>query len=335
MPSLLFWVQLSAAQGTPEMLYQLYGLVIDSDNLFPQETSIGNREVDVQVRQISSCKPYLSPPNWFMNWTLPGGEKWLSCAKTDEGYLLRFNELADFTIDRIGSEIACMPRPGIPEDTIQHLLLDQVIPLVINLRGGEALHASAILTSHGVVAFAGPAGSGKSTITGSLMKMGYPFVSDDCLTLQEKDQTIFSIPAYPGLRLWDDAQEHLFGEKGNKKSVAHYTSKLRVDIEEGAESYSSEPKPFVRLYDIVNSSETDETSDIVIERLSPRDSFMALVRCAFRLDITDQNMLTRQFHFLKKVTSSISVFRLSFPRNFRFLPDVQKAILNDLKELGE
>lgn len=335
MPSLPFWVQLSAEQENPEMLYQLYGLVIASDNLFPGETFIGKREVDVQVRQISSCKPCLSPANWFMNWTLPGGEKWLSCAKTDEGYLLRFNELADFTIDRIGSEIACMPGTGIPEDTIQHLLLDQVIPLVINLRGGEALHASAILTSHGVVAFAGPAGSGKSTITGSLVKMGNPFVSDDCLTLLERDQTIFAIPAYPGLRLWDDAQEHLFGENGNKKSVAHYTSKLRVDIEEGPGSYSPEPKPFVRLYDIVNSSETDETSDIMIEKLSPRDSFMALVRCAFRLDITDQQMLARQFQFLKRVTSTTSIRRLSFPRNFRLLPEVQIAILNDLKDLDE
>ena len=317
------------------MRYRLYGLNIDSHDLLLEMAPAKKTNVDVRVKNASPRVSLSSPSSWFMNWTLPGGEKWLSCAKTEKGYLLRFNELADFTIDRIGSEIVCMPRPGIPEDTIQHLLLDQVIPLVINLRGGEALHASAILTSHGVIAFAGPAGSGKSTITGSLVKMGYPFVSDDCLTLREKDQTIFAIPAYPGLRLWDDAQEHLFGENGNKKSVAHYTSKLRVDIEEGPESYNPEPKPFARLYDIVNSPETDETSDIMIEKLSPRDSFMALVRCAFRLDITDQQMLARQFRFLKRVTSTISVRRLSFPRNFRFLPDVQRAILNDLNDLGE
>jgi len=223
-----------------------------------------------------------------------------------------------------------MPRSGIPEDTIQHLLLDQVIPLVINLRGGETLHASAILTSHGVVAFAGPAGSGKSTITASLLKMGYPFVSDDCLSLQERDQKIYAIPAYPGLRLWKDAEAHLFGDNGNKKSVAHYTSKLRVDIEERPESYSPTPKPFVRLYNITNSPETDETSDIMIEKLSPRDSFMALVRCAFRLDITDQKMLARQFHFLKRLAARISVRRLSFPRKFDLLPALQEAILKDL-----
>jgi hypothetical protein len=185
-----------------------------------------------------------------------------------------------------------------------------------------------------VVAFAGPAGSGKSTITGSLLKIGYPFVSDDCLTLQEKDQNIYAIPAYPGLRLWEDAEAHLFGENGNKKSVAHYTSKLRVDIEEGAGSYSPEPKPFARLYDIMNSPETDATSDITIERLSPRDSFMALVRCTFRLDITDNGMLRRQFCFLERVASGISVRRLIFPRDFTLLPAIQEAIFEDLRNSG-
>jgi hypothetical protein len=317
------------------MQYRLYGLNIDSHVLLFETAPAKNTNVEVRIKNVSPQKSFSSRPRWFMNWSLPGGEKWLSCAKTDGGYLLRFNELADFTVDRIGSKIGCTPRPGIPDDTIQHLLLDQVIPLVINLRGGEALHASAILTSHGVVAFAGPAGSGKSTLTGSLMKMGYPFVSDDCLTLREKDQTFFAIPAYPGLRLWDDAQELLFGRNGNKTSVAHYTSKLRVSIEGGPKSYSPEPKPFARLYDIVNSPETDETSEIMIENLSLRNSFMALVRCAFRLDITDQQMLARQFLFLKRLTSTISVRRFSFPRNFRYLPVVQKAILNDLKDLGE
>ena len=120
MPSLPFWVQLSAEQETTELLYQLYGLVIATDNLFPGETSIANREVGVQVRSITPL-PLLSPSNWFINWTFPGGKVALVC-QTEDGYLLRFNELADFSIDKKGNEMLCIPKPGIPEDTIQHLL---------------------------------------------------------------------------------------------------------------------------------------------------------------------------------------------------------------------
>jgi hypothetical protein len=313
------------------LLYKVYNLAISSNNFLPQLPAIPENEFDLKILFRSFIRNFQAISNWFMQWSLPGGEPWLSCAKTEGGYLLRFNKLADFTIDRNGREIVCMPRSGIPEDTIHHLLLDQVIPLVINLRGGEALHASAILTPRGVVAFAGPAGSGKSTITASLLKMGYPFVSDDCLSLHEKDQKIYAIPAYPGLRLWKDAEAHLFGENGDNKSVAHYTGKLRVDIEERPESYSPDPKPLVRLYDIMNSPETDETSDITIEQLSPKDSFMALVRYAFRLDITDNNMLKRQFYFLRRIVSTVSIRRLIFPRDFTLLPAIQEAIFRDLE----
>ena len=266
-----------------------------------------------------------------MKWELPDKEPWLNLAKIDGDYLLRFSELADFIVSNDGSKVKFMPIQPVPEETIQHLLLDQVIPLVINLRGGEALHASAILTSGGVVAFAGPAGSGKSTLAGSFVKLGCPFISDDCLRLKERDQNIYAIPAYPGFRLWEDAEKFLFGGNGNHESVAHYTSKLRVSVERKPDTYSEEPQPFLRLYEIVHSPETERNSDIVIKKLSTRESFITLVRSAFRLDITDRSMLTRQFGFLKRVVSKISVRQLSFPREFRLLPLVCDSILADLK----
>ncbi|PIV24364.1 MAG: hypothetical protein COS40_02070 [Deltaproteobacteria bacterium CG03_land_8_20_14_0_80_45_14] len=315
------------------MLYQLYGLVIASNDMLPGVPSAAETEVDAWIRSVSLTKPFPSPSNWFMKWYLPKGEPWLSLAKIDGGYLLRFNELVDFFVKNDGKEIFCMPGHGIPSDTIQHLLLDQVIPLVINLKGGEALHVSAVLTAKGAVAFAGPTGSGKSTVAGSLLNMGYPLLSDDCLVLTEKDEKIYAIPAYPGLRLWGDALKCLFGNDVVYESVAHYTTKQRLCIEGKSEAYRTEPQPLRRLYFIPDSIETEGKTQIMIEHLSPRESFMALVRCAFRLDITDHDMLKRQFHFLERVVSTISVRRLIFPRNFNLLPAVREAIINDLNDL--
>jgi hypothetical protein len=268
-----------------------------------------------------------------MHWHLPRGELWLSFAKMDGNYLLRFNELADFFVSEEGKEIVCIPKMEIPKETIHHLLLDQVIPLVINLKGNEALHVSAVHTPQGVVAFAGPTGSGKSTVAGSFLKLGYPLLSDDCLVLMEKNESIYALPAYPGLRLWDDALSHLFGDNGTHESVAHYTDKRRFNLEKRLAAHCTEPKPLRRLYVIADLSELEGKTDIVIERLSSRDSFMALVRCAFRLDITDNNMLRRQFHFLERVASTVSVRRLVYPRDFRLLPTVREAILKDLQDL--
>jgi hypothetical protein len=313
-------------------LYRLYDLTISSEKPLPWAPLSAGTEADVKIRFNDSPRTAHLSPEWFMKWELPDKEPWLNFAKIDGGYLLRFSELADFIVNNDGSEVKFKPIQPVPEETIQHLLLDQVIPLVINLRGGEALHASAILTSRGVVAFAGPAGSGKSTLAGSFVKLGYPFVSDDCLRLKERDQNIHAIPAYPGFRLWEDAEKFLFGGNGNRESVAHYTSKLRVGIERKPDTYCEEPQPFLRLYDIVRSPETEENSDIVIKKLSARESFMALVRSAFRLDITNRTMLARQFGFLKKVVSKISIRQLSFPRGFKLLPSVCDSILADLND---
>jgi hypothetical protein len=268
-----------------------------------------------------------------MHWHLPGGELWLSFAKVDGGYLLRFNEVADFFVSGDGQKIVCEPKPETPPNTIQHILLDQVIPLVINLKGGEALHASAVLTQYGIISFVGSTGMGKSTVAATFLKAGYPLLSDDCLALVEKDQNIYALPAYPGLRLWKDSASWLFGNEKAYNTVAHYTNKYQVEIETKKESFSTDPQLLKRIYNLFDTSEIGGKTDIVIERLSPRESFMTLVRAAFRLDITDRNMLTRQFHFLKRVASCVSVCRLIFPRNFNLLPAVREAILNDLKDL--
>jgi hypothetical protein len=317
------------------MLFKLYGLIISSDEVLPGLTSISKVKPDVQIRHFFCSKHFPSPSRWFMKWHLPGGKLWLSFAKINENYLLRFNKLADFLIKKHGRKIVCLSKPGTPKETIEHLLLDQVIPLVINLRGGEALHASAVLSPQGVIGFIGPTGSGKSTIAASLLLGSYPHLSDDCLTLIEKTKGFYVIPAYPGFRLWKDSLAWLFGDKGNRKLVAHYTDKLRFVVEDRPWTYCTAPMPLRRLYSITPLHKAKEKNNILIEPLSPRESFMAFVKCAFRFDITDHHMLRRQFHFLERAASRVSVRRLSFPRDFSFLPAICEAILKDLQELDD
>jgi hypothetical protein len=313
------------------MLYRLSGIVASSDQPLRDIPVFNGSNVDIWIRCLP--KPQFSLPmtQWFMHWYLPGGELWLSFAKMDGGYLLRFNKLANFFVNGDGKNIVYVPEIEIPSNTIRHLLLDQVIPLVINLRGGEALHASAVLTQEGAIAFAGATGMGKSTLAGSFLSARHPLLSDDCLAIMEKNQDIYAVPAYPGLRLWEDASAWLFGKGKMHNNVAHYTDKYQIDIEIQKETYYTEPQQLKRVYIIVAPPESKEKTDIVIEPLSHRDSFMALVQYAFRLDITDQNMLKRQFHFLERVASCVSVRRLIFPKDFNLLPAVREAILDDLK----
>jgi len=319
-----------------DMQYRVYGLTLCSDTPLTElqssaEEPEGAADIRIWFSGHASDRP--DPSNWFMSWSLSSGEPWLSCAKVGNQYLLRFPGLADFVVDVAGRDIIVMADSETPSDTLRHLLLDQVLPLVLNLQGHEALHATAVLTPRGVCAFMGPAGTGKSTLAASFLLAGYPVISDDCLVLEEDSVRIVAPPAYPGLRLWDDAVEALDGSCNRLRPVAHYTSKRRLVPEQLQEESFPGPHPVARIYSLARTIGAEVSSSPKGQLLTPlsfRDGFMELITAAFRLDITDRTMLVRQFLFYERVVSHVSVRRLQVPNTFSSLPAVREAILADL-----
>ena len=321
------------------MRYRVYGLTLSSDapvhELVPLAEAESEAESGVRVCFCSGRKKSFTPSRWFMSWTLPTGELWLQCAKDGCGYLLRFPEIGDFFVDAEGREIICAPEPETPMETLRHLLLDQVLPLLLNLKGREALHATAILTPLGVCAFTGPAGTGKSTLAASFFRAGYPVLSDDCLVLEEDNGHILAIPAYPGLRLWEDTLESLGEDHNLSLPVAHYTSKKRLLLDSPVSDFPKGSYPLIRIYSLVRSDVNNGNisfSSTIIERLSLQVGFMELVQTVFRLDINDRSMLVRQFRFLERIVSRVPVRRLHVPNTFSSLPEVREAILADLAD---
>jgi hypothetical protein len=331
-------VNLQRDPSASSVQYRAYGLVLATDAPLPELTPIASApsaaQADVRIRFLGPRQEFFSPSPCFMSWTLPTGDLWLSCAKDERGFFLRFPELADFFIDSSGGEIVCYAGRETPPLTTSHLLLNQVLPLVLNLRGADALHATAVLTARGVCAFAGPAGAGKSTLAADFLRAGYPVLSDDCLVLEENAGEILAVPAYPGLRLWDDAFDALGADLSVSRPVAHYSSKKCL-VPEDPLDFPTALHPVTRIYSLVRSQENEGSAgpaSPLIEYLSPRDAFMELMQIVFRLDINDRSMLVRQFHLLDRVVSRIAVRRLRIPNAFSSLPEVRAAILSDLAD---
>ncbi len=318
------------------MRYQAYGLTLASDTPLPELGSAPRGDPDptahLRVRLIGRPPRQPAPSRWFMSWTHPTGARWLDCARDASGFLLRFPALADFSVDVRGREIVCHARRGTPMATLRHLLLDQVLPLVLNLRGRDALHATCVLTPRGACAFTGPTGAGKSTLAASFLLAGYPVLSDDCLVLGEDGGAILATPAYPGLRLWGDALAALGGARAPSRPVAHYTSKRRLRTREGRTPRLAARYPVARVYALAPPAveKRGEPAAPRIERLSRREGLMELIAAAFRLDIADRGMLARQFDFLARVASRVPVRRLRIPHDFAVLPAVRASILADL-----
>ena len=305
--------------------YRVCGLVVDSELPLPELPKVDGAPPQCRVRVVSASPA--TPPTWLHQWHLPSGEIWLLIGRLNSDYLLRFPSLADFLLSTDGERVGCASADDVPYDTVRHLLLDQVLPLVVSLRGGLALHASAVADPAGAIAFMGSTGQGKSTLAASFARDGFRVLTDDCLVLEATEGGLVGVPAYPGLRLWPHVIPELFGEVPELSDVAHYSDKKRLDAALGGLGYCREPVPMRRIFVLAPDETRESGAPVRVVPLPPRESFMALLTHAYRLDVTDRGRLRGEFDRLGRAADAPVFYRLEFSRDLSRLPAVRAAIL--------
>jgi hypothetical protein len=313
--------------------YRAYGLTVGSDVELPElpDQDRPAREAEPRVQVTLASPAEIAPSRqWFRTCELPNGEPFLSCAKVDDGYILRYEGLADFFVAHDGSEIRCVrPHPGIEPSTLRHLLLDQAFPMALSAAGREVLHATAVATPYGACAFVGPTGSGKSTMAAAFLDRGCPALADDCLVLEERER-VFATPAYPGLRLWRDAFEALSRDSDRSMAVAGYTSKTRLLGPRAIGNFPAAPVPLAGVYRLMREDSSGATAARIVP-IAARDALVELVSCSFLLDTTDRSALARQFRFLGRLVTRVPVRKLIVPNDFSKLPAAYTAVMADLE----
>lgn len=317
------------------LAYRAYGLAILSDVEIPELPPLRDlRDTGrnrVSLRILGPYRAIETPAQWLNASAHADGTPWLSTAKIDGGYLLRFPRLADFTIDATGHDIACIEAAdGVTVVTLRHLAIDHVMPRVLNLLGIESLHATAVAAPTGAVAFIGDAGTGKSTLAASFHLAGLESFCDDCLVLRDEGGRIMATPAYPGVRLWDDSYEALMSGSDPGEPVAQYTSKTRLLGD--ATTFRVAPLPLARIY-LLQRPTGNNPAEVTpaIARVSSPEAFPVLVGASFPLDLTDHAMLARHFRLIVSVAATVPIRRLTIPNDFTALPAVRAAVIADLE----
>jgi len=273
------------------------------------------------------------PRDWLLQTSLPDGRPWMWAARQEQGFLLRYVGLADFVVNLKGTEIILVRAEAVnSRETLAHLLLDQALPMVLGLRGIPTLHASTVVTAHGVCGFLGPTGAGKSTLAASFSAAGYPALGDDCLAIIE-DGGFFAIPAYPGLRLWTDSAQSLSPDWSSAPAVAHYTRKRRILNAPAVAGFPARLERLAAIYCLARETGSDGPGGAfapAVEPLRPNEAFLQLLSASFMLDITDRSVLTRNLRFIERLLNAVPVRRLRIPDGFSSLPKVREAVLEDL-----
>lgn len=271
--------------------------------------------------------PIASSP--FNTWSFPDGSCWLGFYRLKNGYLLRFDGLADFLITEECRCIQCIPVPNVSAAVAEHLYLNQVLPLVLSKQGKLVFHASAVEIDGVAVAFFGASGLGKSTLAASFGTSGYRFLTDDGLILEENNAGYAVQPSHPSIRLWADSQVVLIPPGHEKAPALEFTSKARFPAG-GEIAFCDSSRMLCHGYFLGPGI----ASSPRVEQLSATEALQCLLGNSFLIDVEEKELLSSHFERTVALAQMGAYFKLDYPRKFDVLPAVRQLIVDHVSKGG-
>ncbi len=227
-----------------------------------------------------------------------------SIGKIASNYFLKFN-YAEFIINPTSNEISCYPNTSnqaLIENTIHH----RVIPLLLNHKDVDVIHASSILIGNKVIVLIGSSGHGKSTIAASLIKEGHKLIADDAVPLLLENNDIKTMNGLPKISLRSQSIE-LF--PSHKKD---FISKSKAIITLQDKEYITGSFKINYLYFLKPDI---DTSKICIKKISKKETIVELIKSSHKLEINNIDMIKNQFIRLSKVAEIIEASYIIYPKD--------------------
>ncbi len=243
--------------------------------------------------------------------------------KTCEGYLVAYRNGASFQVSGDGNAVTVHGGEANSQAMVEHLLLDQVLPRLLDHRGLVVLHGAVVEIEGRAILLLGRTGAGKSTLAASLAQAGGTLLSDDAIVLDWCGETACARGTYQGLRLWPESARAVLREGVNSSPLSELPgSKLRIQT--GQASVRSVPVSAVYLLNA-------ESRPKVLTPLSARESCIALLSNCFVLDPVDRGAAARRLSEIGRFVAAVPTFELAYPREFSMLREVTDEIIRNVE----
>ncbi len=249
------------------------------------------------------------------------------CFATASQYFLRIHGIARYLVTN-GQEIVVSPDTGALPLDVRAYLLGTIFTVLCQQRGLLPLHASAVSTREGAVAFLARSGQGKSSLAAHLAQRGFRVLADDvCLIDPTPADEVMVIPSAPWLKLWRTSLQHLGKQADGLQQVFSEDDKYRLPLASGL---ASEP-----IRKLIFLEQTEESSSAIeMEEVSAVEAIpllMNLTHQAYLLQATGQ--LEKSFLCCGRVSSQARAYRLIRPWGLEHLTStldtLEKLLLHE------
>jgi hypothetical protein len=142
-------------------------------------------------------------------WTDPAGNLCAVGYAAAGGWVMDWPGHATFRFGRsIDEPVTARSPHGTPPALVEDTFRRSVLPLALQAAGYETLHASAVDSGAGVLAFTGERGAGKSTVAYALHRRGFAQHADDTLVMSVTATGVIALPIPFAPRLRDAPARH-------------------------------------------------------------------------------------------------------------------------------
>jgi hypothetical protein len=218
------------------------------------------------------------------------------------------------------------------EALLAYLLVDALSFSMVRL-GWEPLHATAVETTHGAVAFLGESGYGKSTLAALFVQAGCRLLTDDMLVLTGAQNGFIVQPGPPRIKLYRDIADRIFGTAYRGVPMNPVTEKLIIPLDES--QANGRPRALRALYLLRDEREGRALRQPSISRLSPAQALPVILAGAAAHCPSGPERLKRQFDFVTRLVQQVPVKTLSYRRNQHEMFTVRDAVLADVARAAE
>jgi hypothetical protein len=226
---------------------------------------------------------------------------------------------------REGREIVIDPVPTAEEAMLRVGVLGPVLGVLLHQRGWLALHASAVATADGIVAFMGEQGQGKSTMAAAMYDRGHRLVADDITAVRIDKATGSAMvqPGFPQLKLWPESVAALGADP---ESVPRLVPGFEKRARRALREFSMDLSPLRRLY-VLAEGET-----LHVETLEPQKALMELVGHSYVGRILRDVGASTHLLQCSSLVKNVPVRSLIRPRSLSSLPEVVRLVEEDLAQ---
>lgn len=246
------------------------------------------------------------------------------------GTWLHAKGLGVFHIQPDGCRVDVFPAAGVEERALGLVLAGPVAALLLRQAGYPSLHAAAVLTAGGSVAFLGPNGRGKSTLAASLLRRGDTLLTDDVLPLRREGDAVVGMPGLPIMKLWRESAERALASAEELPSLLANVEKKLLALG-GRYAFAQTAAPLRALYLLARYDPVAAGDAAVsVEPLGPREAFTTLLAHTAQGPLIPPEDAARSMPLYAQLVRQAPVRILRYPNGFEYLEEVHARLRAEL-----